>query len=268
MMENLKIHRQADVLTVTLSRPDKRNAFFPQMIQEISSTFLETAKDRNLRAVLLAGEGPSFCAGGDLEWMKSTADFTLKRNLKDADQLFEMFWNIRNCPVPVVATVFGHCFGGGAGLVAVCDMVFAESATQFCFSEVKWGLVPAVISPFVVERVLPAKTREWFTTAKVFTAAEALQGGLINFAGAKEEMDFFVEETLKRIVNSAPLAVRETKKLLQSYSTINWAKARSRVTKLIAKTRVSAEGQRGLMAFVDKTTPQWNETSNESPAQN
>jgi methylglutaconyl-CoA hydratase len=149
---------------------------------------------------------------------------------------------------------------------AVCDIVAAESATQFCFSEVKWGLVPAVISPFVTERAAPARVREWFLTAKVFTSPEALQGGLINFSGNMTEVDAFIDSTIRLIVGAAPEAVKDSKKLQQSYSTIQWKKVEPVVTKLIAKRRVSAEGQKGLKAFLDKRTPDWNETAYGKPA--
>jgi methylglutaconyl-CoA hydratase len=256
-VKHLKITRNQGILTIALNRPEKRNAFFPEMIQEITTAFATAAQDMDLRAVLLTGHGPSFCSGGDLQWMKSMADYTLEENIRDAEELFAMYWAIRCCPVPVVGRLFGHCFGGGAGLVAVCDIVSAESQTQFCFSEVKWGLVPAVISPFVVERAEAVKVREWFTTAKVFLSPEAQSGGLINHYGTISEVDIFLEETLKQILNTAPEAVRETKKLLLSYSSLDWKTTRSRVTRLIAERRVSAEGQKGLKAFLDKKSPQW-----------
>jgi methylglutaconyl-CoA hydratase len=268
MVETLKQTRNLGVLTVSLNRPERRNAFFPEMIREITKAFKAAAKDEELRAVLLTGEGPSFCSGGDLEWMKSMAGYSLKQNLKDAEELFEMYWSIRSCPVPVIGKVFGHCFGGGAGLTSVCDITAAESATQFCFSEVKWGLVPAVISPFVIEIGAPAKIGEWFTTAKLFRAPEALTGGLIAFSGSMAEVDFFLEETFKNILNAAPEAVRETKKLLRSFSRIDWKKARPRVIKMIAQRRVSAEGQRGLKAFLEKENPRWSEPHHGAPAKN
>lgn len=265
-MQHLKITQNQGVLAVSLNRPERRNAFFPEMITEITKIFKSVNKDKTVRAVLLTGEGKSFCSGGDLEWMKSMAGYTLKQNLKDASELFEMYWAIRNCPVPVVGKVFGHCFGGGAGLTAVCDLVAAESATQFCFSEVKWGLVPAVISPFVAERAAPAKVREWFITAKVFTADEALHGGLINFVGSTADVDAYLEKTFNLIQGAAPEAVRATKKLHQSYSTISWKKVQPAVTKLIAQRRVSEEGQKGLQAFLEKREPRWSESPYGAPA--
>lgn len=264
-MEHVKVTQSRGVRTIALNRPEKRNAFHPAMIKDITQAFKAAAKDRSVRAVLLTAEGASFCAGGDLEWMKSMAEYTLKDNVKDADALFEMYWTIRSCPVPVIGRVFGHAFGGGAGLLAVCDIVAAETRTQISFSEVKWGLVPAVISPFVTERAGVAKVREWFITARVFGADEALLGGLINFSGALDDVDAFVEARLNEILAAAPEAVRETKKLHQSYSTIRWATVRKSVTKLIAKRRVSAEGQTGLKAFLEKRSPDWS-TDGAAPA--
>lgn len=256
-MEHLKLSRENSVLTVALNRPEKRNAFFPAMIAEMTKAFRDCAKDRELRAVVLTAEGVSFCAGGDLEWMKSMADYSFKQNQADAEKLFELYWTIRCCPVPVIGRVFGHCFGGGVGLAAVCDIVIAEAATQFCFSEVKWGLAPAVISPFVVERASAAAVREWFLTAKVFLAPEAATGGLVHKFGSMAEVDRAVGETVARITAAGPEAVRATKKLLQNYSPIAWKKMRPAVTRLIAQRRVSAEGQLGLQAFLDKKTPVW-----------
>lgn len=258
-MKFLKITSHLNIVTVSLNRPEKRNAFHPGMIKELTTVFKNMAKDKKVRAVVLTGEGQSFCSGGDLEWMKSMAKYSAKENLKDAVELFEMYWAIRSCPVPVIGKVFGHCFGGGAGLVGVCDIVAAEVDTQFCFSEVKWGLVPAVIGPFVVEKAAAQSIREWFLTAKVFRAPEARAGALINFCGTNSEVEFFLEETLKAIHQAGPEAVRETKKTHQAYSTINWKKTKTAVTKLIARRRVSAEGQKGLKAFLEKRTPQWTE---------
>ncbi len=258
-MEFLKVTDNLGVVTVSLNRPEKRNAFHPGMISEITKVFKNFAKDKRLRAVLLTGEGSSFCAGGDLEWMKEMASYSKAENLKDAKRLYDMYRLIRTCPVPVVGKIFGHAFGGGAGLTAVCDIVAAEEKTQFCFSEVKYGLVPAVISPFVNDRASRANISEWFMTAKVFTSAEALAGGLINKTGTAAEVDAYLEETFKLIANAAPEAVRETKKLQLSYSTVAWKKMEPVVTKLIAARRASAEGQKGLSAFLTKSVPQWSE---------
>jgi len=256
-VDYLRVKETSGILTVSLNRPDKRNAFFPPMIGEITRTFLKVQNAKEIRAVLLTGERPSFCAGGDAEWMRSMVTFTEKKNVADSENLFDMYWSVYNCPVPVIGGVFGHCFGGGAGLVAVCDIVAAENKTEFAFSEVKLGLVPAVISPFVMERVHHNKVMEWFVTGQVFGSEEAMLGGLVDFRGSPEECDVFLEENCKLILNSAPEAVRETKQLVRSYSTTNWKKVRAHVTKLIAARRVSEEGQRGLQCFLEKRNPHW-----------
>lgn len=253
----LKITQNNGVRTISLNRPEKRNAFEPEMIKALTKAFREL--DQTVRAVILTGEGTSFCAGGDLQWMKSMAGFTLEENVRDAEALFDMYFAIRQAPVPVLGRVFGHAFGGGAGLLAVCDIAAAEDNTQISFSEVKWGLVPAVISPFVTERAAPAKTREWFVTAKVFPAREARDGGLLNFVGLIDEVDAYLEKRVREILGSAPEAVRETKRLHQSYSPIDWKTAKTECSKLIAARRVSAEGQRGLKAFLEKRDPKWSD---------
>lgn len=258
-MEFLKVTDNQGIVTVSLNRPEKRNAFHPGMISEITKVFKALSRDKRMRAVLLTGEGTSFCSGGDLEWMKEMASYSKSDNIKDAKRLYEMYMTIRLCPVPVVGKIFGHAFGGGGGLTAVCDIAVAEEKTQFCFSEVKFGLVPAVISPFVNDRASRAYISEWFLTAKVFTAREAVQGHLINYAGSMAEVDFYLEQTFKLILGSAPEAVRESKKLQQSYSTVPWKKIEPVVTKLIAARRASEEGQKGLSAFLTKSTPTWSE---------
>ena len=262
-MEFVKVTQNLGVRTIALNRPERRNAFHPGMIKEITQAFKEAAREESVRAILLTSVGPSFCSGGDLEWMKSMAAFTVKQNLKDADELFEMYWTIRNTPMPVIGRVQGHAFGGGAGLLAVCDFVAVEENTQICFSEVKWGLVPAVISPFVTERATSARVREWFLTAKVFDGREALASGLVTFSGTIAQVDLYLEETFQRLLAAAPQAVRESKKLQLAYSAISpaaWKSVRARVTKLIAARRVSDEGQKGLKAFLEKRNPQWSDS--------
>ena len=256
-MKNVKCTSNLGIMTVTLNRPLRRNAFDAWLITELAEIFSNLATDGSVRAVILTGEGTSFCAGGDLEWMKAAATLTHDENIADAQLLFDMFKAIRDVPVPVVARVFGHCFGGGLGLVAACDIVAAEASTQFCFSEVKWGLVPAIICPFVREKALPTRLREWFLTAKTFDAQEALRGGLINFMGTMSEVETFVDRCTRQIRGSAPEAIRATKKLHQSFSSIDWARARTETTALIAERRTSKEGQDGLACFLGKTKPDW-----------
>ncbi len=268
MAKFLKLTQNQGVLHITLNRPDKRNAFNPEMIAEFRDVFSKIPDEKNLRAILLSGEGQSFCAGGDLDWMKSMVDATSAQNLADANELFAMYWSIRKCPVPLVGRVFGHAFGGGVGLVAVCDIVAAESETLFSFSEVKIGLAPAVISPFVCEKARAHKIREWFLTGAAFKASEALSGGLIHFHGSIAEVDSYIETTLNHIMQAGPEAVRATKALHQSFSLIDWDADRARVTSLIAERRVSQEGQEGLSSFLEKRKPAWSQIKYAAPAKN
>ena len=256
-MQNLKITQSNGVRTVSLNRPLRRNAFEPILIRELKDQFREIAEQRTVRAVVLTGEGTSFCSGGDLEWMKAAGQLTRDENVRDAECLFDMFKAIRDVPVPVIGRVFGHCFGGGLGLVAACDLVAAEATTQFCFSEVKWGLAPSVISPFVAERASPHMLREWFITAKVFDAAEATRGGLVHFSGKLGDVDDYIERTLRLFREAAPEAIAATKQLHQKSSGIDWDYMRTYTTELIAERRMSDEGQMGLAAFLDKAKPNW-----------
>ena len=243
------------ILTVALSRPEKRNAFDAEMIAQLTAVF--TTIPVHTRAIRLIGHGESFCAGADLAWMKSSVARSIAENLTDAETLFDLYAAVRSAAVPVVARVHGHAFGGGAGLLSACDIVAAESKTQLSFSEVKWGLVPAVISPFVLDKVLPALAREWFLTGKVFLAEEAMRGGLINFVGELAEVDQFIDSTLKATLTAGPEAVRTTKAMIAALSLTDWAAARDSVPKIIARVRTGAEGQAGLAAFLGKKSPPW-----------
>lgn len=255
-MKHVKIDVQNNIQWVRLNRPEKRNAFHPEMIAELTQIFKKAAKS-DLRAIVLTGEGESFCSGGDLEWMKAMADYTLKENQRDSENLYDMYETARICPIPVIGQIHGHAFGGGLGLVAVCDIVAAESKTQFCFSEVKWGLVPAVISAFVMEKMAPAKTREWMMTAKIFSAAEAFAGGLIHFQGDMIQVKQYVDGTIAHLRKGGPEALRETKKLLRFLEENPREKYRKETTRVIAKKRVGPEGQTGLKSFLEKKPTSW-----------
>lgn len=258
-MKTLKLTHNYGVLNVQLHRPDKRNAFEPQMIGELTKVFTEASTDTKVRAILLDGAGETFCAGGDLEWMKSMANFSQSENLKDAEALFDMFNAQRTCLQPIIGKIHGHAFGGGLGLVALCDMAAAETKTAFCFSEVKWGLVPSVISPFVREKMNHSLAREWMLTAKIFSAEEAKLAQLVQFTGTLAQVEEYVEKSIKLLMSAAPSAVRETKKLLLSQSTVDWSRVRRLTTEVIAERRVSADGQKGLTAFLEKKNPDWSE---------
>jgi methylglutaconyl-CoA hydratase len=208
--------------------------------------------------IVLAGEGTSFCAGADLKWMKSMIKYSQTENVKDSQKLFDMFQAIRDCSVPVVCKVQGHAMGGALGLIAVSDLIVAEEKTKFCFSEVKLGLSPAVISAFVKAKISVAAMSRWMLSAEIFSSQEALQMGLIHAVAPGLQIDEQVEVWCKTLMANGPQAMRETKKLIQAVTTLDSdAKLKNYTTKLIAKLRVSEEGQEGLKSALDGQRPAW-----------
>ncbi len=253
-MENIKLNKNGSVLEIVLNRPDKRNSFNPEMIQELTKAFSNIG---DARVVLLRGEGTSFCTGADLEWMKSVKNFTLEENRKDSETLYKMFEALKRCPVPVIGQVHGHVMGGALGLLALCDIAAAEKETKFCFSEVKLGLVPAVISPFVLSKMPIGRARRWMLTGEIFGATEASQDGLVNFVGSMDEVNKFVSEILDLYKKLGPQAVKDTKYLLTNLSSWTEEKSFKETTRVIAERRVSDEGQEGLASFLEKRSPSW-----------
>jgi len=246
-----------NILHVILDRPEKHNAFHPQMIQALKTLFEGLATRADLRGVLLRGEGKSFCSGADLDYMKSMANYSFAENLSDSKSLFEMFKAIRFCPVPVVGQVHGFVMGGGVGLAAACDMVGAVTETQFCFSETRLGLIPAVISPFVLSKVGGSDVRELMLTAKTFDADKAMKMGLVQFVGRDLDVAQWVEQTLKTLNDCGPQAVRATKKLMDQVLNYDIESMKDLTTKAISDVRVSSEGQEGLKSFLEKRSPNW-----------
>ncbi len=256
-MKTVITKKEGSLLRVTLNRPEVHNAFNVEMIQELTQVFRQTAEDSSVQTLLLSGEGKSFCAGGDLNWMKSMAKFTHAENLADADQLFEMFWAARSCPVTIIGRLNGSVMGGGLGLTAVCDITAAHKDTKFCFSEAKLGLVPSVISGFVLEKATPHVARELMLTAEIFDVEKCFKLGLLHFAGETEEVDDFIQSKIDFLANNGPEALRATKKLTQFVSDHGWKEIRGECTRVIADRRVSAEGQEGLTAFLERRKPKW-----------
>lgn len=245
---------QDHVAQLRLNRPEVRNAFKPEMIAEIRQVFEnDIARDKSLRAVVLSGAGASFSAGGDLEWMKSMAQFSFEQNQQDARDLFAMYQAMKDCEVPLLGKIHGHAMGGGVGLTAVCDIVAAESSTKFALSEVRLGIVPAVISPFVLDKISVAWAHRYMLTGDQFSAQEAMTAGLVHFVGEQKTCDLFIQNILASLFDSGPEAVRETKKLLKfCLREKDSAKVQTECTKIIAERRSSAEGQEGLSAFLNK----------------
>lgn len=256
--ETIKLEVSNRVAQVVLNRPDVRNAFHPDMIRELTEVFTELAARTDISVVVLRGEGKSFCSGADLGYMKSMASFSFAENEKDSQQLYAMFWAMRSCPHPIVGRLHGHVMGGALGLAALCDIAAATEGTLFCFSEVKLGLAPAVISSFVVEKMIASFARRYMLTAEVFAAPEALASGLVQFVGEESEVDSFVESIVKTLKQNGPEGVRATKDLLRLLNETNdWTVKRAQTTRVIAERRVSEEGQEGLRGFLEKRQPSW-----------
>jgi len=242
----LRIDRDGDLLRITLARPETRNAFDAALIAELAEAFVDVGK---ARAVLLSGDGPSFCAGADVEWMRASVDLDLDANVADANALRGMLEAIDRCPAPVVARVQGHALGGGAGLVACVDVAVAGSSTVFAFSEVKLGIIPAVISPFALAKIGSSAARRYFVTGERFDAATALRIGLVHEVAA--DLDAAVERVIAELWSAGPRAARHAKKLVLERPD------GPETARRIAERRTSDEGQEGLKAILERRSPEW-----------
>src|SRR2546423_8575162 len=208
LVNALRVDRDGSVLRITLARPDRRNAFDAQLIDELSKAFVDVGR---AGAVVLAGEGASFCAGADVEWMRASVGLSVDENVADANAMRQMFEAIDACPAPVVARVQGHALGGGAGLVAAADIAIADTETVFAFSEVKLGIIPAVISPFALAKIGPGAARRYFLTGERFDAATALRIGLVSEVA--EQLDAAVERVVAELLSAGALAARRAERL-------------------------------------------------------
>lgn len=251
-MKFIKIENHStdpSVRVVSLNRPEVKNAFHPEMITEITQTFRDFAKAADIRLIILRGEGTAFCAGADLNWMQSMVKYSYDENVRDSENLWEMFASLRNCPIPVVGIAHGAVFGGALGLLACCDYVVADASTNFCFSEVKLGLAPAVITGFISDRIPDAYVRPLMLSAEVFKTDKAIQIGLVH-EGAAQTPD--VDVLVAKFSANGTEAMRETKKLLNLLLKENPA-AKAACTRVISERRMSAEGQQRLQNFLNRT---------------
>ena len=246
------------VATVTLNRPDLRNAFNEEAIAELARVFDELGRNDAVRAIVLAANGPSFCAGADLNWMKKMAGYSHDENHADAMRLAEMLRTIYLCPKPTVARVQGDCYAGGMGLVAACDIVVASETAGFCLSEVKLGLIPATISPYVIKAMGEQAARRYFLTAERFDATEAQRIGVAHAVVAPEALDATVAGIVKALVNNSPHAVRQAKTLVREIvgQPVDDALLLDTAGR-IAAIRASTEGREGVASFLEKRKPTW-----------
>jgi len=248
---------KANIAKVTLNRPDVHNAFNDTMIQELTMVFDDIAARSDVRVVVLTGEGRSFCAGADLNWMRRVIDYTYEDNLQESLGLAEMLYKIYSSPKPTIARVNGAAIGGGTGLVAVCDIAIAASRAKFSFSEVKLGLIPACISPYVMKKCGEGNCREFFITGERLVAEKAYRAGLINMVVDLDKIDEYIGEIIKNLLSSGPGAIDMCKVLLRKIAEMPFDKARAYTAEAIAKLRISDEGQEGMAAFLEKRKPKW-----------
>jgi methylglutaconyl-CoA hydratase len=256
--ETLKMTIEGRIATITLNRPDVRNAFNEQSILELTQAFDGLGRSDMVDVIVLAANGVAFCAGGDLNWMKKMAGYTDAENLADARQLADMLRAIYLCPRPVVAKVQGDCYAGGMGLVAACDIIVAVEEAHFCLSEVKLGLIPATVSPYVIKAIGESAARRYFLTAERFPAQEAQRLGLVHDVATAETLDARVAEIVKSILANSPHAVREAKVLVREIAGRPVDEALLADTaERIARIRASEQGREGVGAFLEKRKPNW-----------
>lgn len=254
----LTLEFQGPLATITLTQPEVRNAFSDEVIADITHAFHAVGKRSDVRAVVLAAEGPAFCAGANLNWMRRMADYSRDENREDAGLLAEMLRVIYECPQPTIARVQGDVYAGGMGLVAACDMAVAAEGAGFCLSEVKIGLIPATISPYVIRAMGARAAHRYFLTGERFDAAEALRIGFVHRVVAADELDNAVDSLLKHLVSAGPAAARACKRLVIDVAEreINEQLIAATVEG-IADIRASAEGKEGVQAFLQKRKPAW-----------
>jgi methylglutaconyl-CoA hydratase len=240
-MDALRVEREGPVYRVTLARPERRNAFDAGLIAELTEAFALVA---DARVVILSGEGPSFCAGADVEWQRSSIDLTYDDNVEDAMRLYEMCEAIDTCPAPVLARVHGYALGGGSGLVACTDVAVATPDAEFGFSEVRLGIIPAVISPFVLRKIGPGAARRYFLTGERFDAETALRIGLVHEVSG--EPDASLDRLVDSVLRGGPEAIRAAKLLIRQRP------VGIETARIAAERRTSDEGQEGLRAFLER----------------
>ena len=255
----LAIQIEDGVAAVALARPDVRNAFNAQVIAELKSTFDELSTDPSVRVIVLSGEGKAFCGGADINWMKASLQLTRDENVADAQAMSEMFRAIDRCAKPIIARIHGAALGGGAGLVAVCDIAIASEETIFGFTEVKLGIIPAVISPFVLAKIGASHARALFLTGERFDARRAQTIGLVHEVATIDGLDRAVERVIADLRTAGPRAIAAAKRLIQTVRETDYESSREITAEAIAAQRTTPEGQEGLRAFLERRQPEWAE---------
>jgi methylglutaconyl-CoA hydratase len=240
-----------------MNRPQVHNAFNAEMIRELAAAFDDAKQNTDVRLVILTGAGESFCAGADLNWMREIIRYSYEQNLRESRELAELMHSIYTLPKPTIARINGAVIGGGTGLFSACDIVIASDRAKFGLSEVKIGLVPAAIGPYVIRRIGEGAARELFLTGERFEAQRALEIGLVNKVVPHEALDEKVAQVVRLLLSSGPEAIARCKELLQKVPGMGLDEAKSYTAEMIAGLRVSPEGQEGMAAFLEKRKPKW-----------
>lgn len=258
-MSTLDVRRPTPhVAEVWLNRPEVRNAFNDQVVQELQQVFEQLGQEPELRVIVLGGHGKAFCAGADLSWMRSMADYSWEQNQADASALAQMLWTLWSCPLPVVGRIHGDCYAGGLGLAAVCDVLVAAESMHFCLSEARLGLLPATIGPYVIRAIGEQAARRYFVTAERFSAHQAQTLGLVHEVVDAEALDAKVAEIVSALVANGPAAVKACKQLVKDLAGRPLdAALRADTAERIANIRASPEGREGVQAFLNKRDPAW-----------
>ena len=243
------------LVKVLLDRPKIHNAFNDEMITGLTEAFLRFSKEENIRLISIEGKGPSFCAGADLNWMKKMKAYSMEENIEDSEKLAGLFKAINNCPYPVMAKVHGAALGGGTGILACCDYVMATHLAKFAFSEVRLGLVPAVISPFVIQKIGISNARAFFLSGNRFSAERAMQMGLVHDVVDSDMIHELFDKTVSKFLQAGPSAAIAAKALISNV--LNKEDPTDYTCKTIAEIRIGSEAQEGMQALLDKRKPSW-----------
>lgn len=257
--DTIEVSKQNDVVTIYLNRPEVHNAMNEPLMTELTDCFKELSDDNTVRIIVLTGKGKSFCAGADLNWMKSMVNYSKEDNIKDSRLLLDLFETIYSCPKPVIGRINGHAFGGGLGLIAVCDIAISVPGLKFAFSEANLGIISSVISTYVAPRVSLSDMRRLFITAERFDTTVARGIGLIDFVVSPEEFDSKVEYYIEQLRSSGPIAMAEVKNLIKNLREMHIDKYKEFTVEKISELRISEEGQEGINAFLEKRKPRWRE---------
>ena len=255
--KTIEYARAGNIARIIFNRPEVHNAFNSLMISELDDVVEKVRKETSIRIVVLSGHGKSFCAGADIQWLRDIVNYSFEQNLEESLQLAEVLYKIYVLPKPTIAMVNGTAIGGGTGFLSVCDMSVASEEAKFGLSEVKIGLVPAAIAPYVIRRIGESHAREYFLTGERISAKKALEIGLVNRVVPLEKLEKTVEELIPLLLTSGPEAIASCKELIRNVPNMSFEEVKKYTARMIANLRVSEEGQEGMSAFLEKRKPEW-----------